>query len=319
MFPGAAGRHVIFRLRKGKAGSTCVKLVEAAGHVAAEPFLRGEAPVRIFEKSPEQLFRQGRLDLQPPADGWLAKIALLPPLGSLGEVRQGIAENPAAINAKTNRRYQNAWRIGEGVFALTPTEVAALELSAAEQEVLRPYHDLCDLGRYDLAAEPSRMLIYSTKQTFPDAAMPSPAGRALGPFSPYHGPTPRNPAGHDRLVAAALAARGAAVAATKIVALQMAPRPALVPALRPVYVPFSANVFVPQGDTPEHLYYLSGAAELPAAVAMVPHHAKRRGVGLEINGHVLGMHADPATSISPSRPIVGGMTAWWRWRGKCSR
>ena len=42
----------------------------------------------------------GRLDLEPPADAILARMARWPPLGRLGLVRQGIVENPAAINAE---------------------------------------------------------------------------------------------------------------------------------------------------------------------------------------------------------------------------
>jgi len=73
----------------------------------------------------------------------------------------------------------------------------------------------------------------------------------------------------------------------KIVALQMSPRPAVVPVRQPAYVPFSTNVFVPGEGTPEHLHYLSALLNSRLLWKWYRHHAKRRGVGLEINGHVL--------------------------------
>src|SRR5205823_1721803 len=91
-----------------------------------------------------------------------------PELRTLGIVRQGIAENPASINRKVNSRFGDRWTIGEGVFTLTKDELARLRLGANERSLLRPYHDLRDLGRYYLATDPSLTLIYSTKRTCAD-------------------------------------------------------------------------------------------------------------------------------------------------------
>jgi hypothetical protein len=86
----------------------------------------------------------------------------------------------------------------------------------------------------------------------------------------------------------------------KIVALQMGRRPGCVPAASPVYVPFSANVFVPHADTREHLHYLAAVLNSRLAWKWYAHHAKRRGAGLEINGHVLAR--TPIRRIDFSRP-----------------
>jgi hypothetical protein len=67
----------------------------------------------------------------------------------------------------------------------------------------------------------------------------------------------------------------------------MAPRPAFVPAERPVYVPFSANVFLPAPEVREHLNYFAAVLNSRLLWTWFRHHAKRRGVGLEVNGHVL--------------------------------
>ena len=75
--------------------------------------------------------------------------------------------------------------------------------------------------------------------------------------------------------------------APKILSLQMSDRPAFVVGEEPVYVSFSVNVFVPSDSTPERLNYILGLLNSRLLWEWYRHHAKRRGIGLEINGHVL--------------------------------
>jgi len=301
VFPKVTGRHMILTLTKGTSRKpTTIKRAAAGDRVDAEPFLSGTAPVVVFLKTPRQLFRAGRIDVEPPCDSLLAKLARWPRLGSLGKVRQGIVENPATVTRKTNERHGSPWRPGEGVFALTREELDGLELSERELRLLRPYHDLCDLGRYSLAEEPSRMLIYSTAETCADIDR-YPAIRAhLARFRPImearretrqgvrpwwqlHWPRDEN-----------------LWRSPKVIALQMARRPAFVPATGPVYVPFSVNVFVAHGDTREHLNYFTALLNSRLMWKWYGHHAKRRGVGLEINGHVLAQ--TPIRTVDFSNP-----------------
>ena len=260
----------------------------ALGHKPdLEHVLSGRAPLVEYHKTVGQLFLAGRVDLEPPADELLARLDRFTPLGGLGKVRQGIAENPASVTAKLNARWGNRWRTGEGVFALTPGELAALDLPEHEKRLVRPYHDLCDLGRYHLADEPSLVLIYSTRETCPD----------IGAF-------PRLRAHLERFRPALLARREtrrgtrrwwhlhwprdeALWRSPKVIALQMSRRPALAVAERPVYVPFSVNVFVPDPATREHPGYFAAVLNSRLLWDWFRHHAKRRGVGLEINGGVL--------------------------------
>ncbi len=301
IFPGVSGRHMILRLGKTPvAGFTTIKRAPADIQTDAEPFVRGESPVATYRKTAEQLFRAGRLDLEPPADRLLEKLARWPALETLGIVRQGIAENPATINAKTNRKFANRWTTSEGVFTLTPVEVAQLDLPPHEQRLLRPYHDLCDLGRYRIAPQPSRMLIYSTQQTCPDIeAFPSlrahlkrfrPVMEARretrrGTRSWWQLHWPRD----ERLWQSA-----------KVISVQMARRPSFVAAMGPVYVPFSANVFVPSETTQENPHYFAALLNSRLLWQWYEHHAKRRGVGLEINGRVLVQ--TPIRTIDFSHP-----------------
>jgi len=75
--------------------------------------------------------------------------------------------------------------------------------------------------------------------------------------------------------------------ASKIIAIQMSKRPSFAVARRPVYVPFSVNVFVPSSEVSEDLNYFAGLLNSKLLWLWYSHCAKRRGVGLEINGNVL--------------------------------
>ncbi len=289
VFLKVSGQHMVIRItNERKQKPTLIKLVEPTSETSAEPFVTGKSPIKIFEKSHDQLFTENKLDIEPPADELLSKIGKWPPLTTLGRVRQGIAENPSIIPRKTNEKYGNIWEVGEGVFTLRPEEVEQLGISRAESKLLRPYHHLCDLGRYQIASKPSLVLIYSTKQTCPDINKYPNIFRHLKRFKVimearretkkasnqwWHLHWPRD----EQIWQSA-----------KIVSLQMGKRPAFVPSMHPVYVPFSANVFVPHIETKEHLYYISGLLNSRLMVNWYQHYAKRRGAGLEINGNVFG-------------------------------
>jgi adenine-specific DNA-methyltransferase len=246
-----------------------------------------DSPVEVFEKTPEQLFRAGRIDLEPPADELLAKIARGTPLDQLGKVRQGIAENPASINRSTNARFGDRWTVGEGVFALAPHELAQLELSEAERRMVRPYCDLGDLGRYYLAEQPSRALIYSTDETWPELEQHPRLAAHLARFRPIMESRRETQRGLRCWWQLHWPRDEALWEADKILSLQMGSRPAFVPAAGPVYVPFSVNVFVPAADVREHLHYFAAILNSRLAWTWYRHHAKRRGAGLEINVRVL--------------------------------
>jgi hypothetical protein len=253
----------------------------------AEALVRGTIPAVAWKKSAEQLFRAGRIDLEPPADSILARLDRWPPLAELAMVRQGIAENPAAINAKTNAAFGNRWRVGQGVFALRPADVERLGLSPGEQALLRPYYDVGDVDRYALAELPSLRLIYSTKGTCPDIG-PYPRLKAhLERFRPIMEARRETRRGSNRWWHLHWPRDEALWQSPKILCLQFARRPSLVAVRRPAYVPFSVNVVLPLADTPESPDYLCGLLNSRLLWKWFEHHAKRRGVGLEINGRVL--------------------------------
>ncbi len=301
VFKRVSGQHLIFRLTKGPSDAgTTIKRVVPAGEPTAEPFILGTARVVAFTKTRAQLFEGGRVDLQEPADALLARLELHDRLECLGEIRQGIAENPASVNPKTNKKYDERWTVGEGVFALSTEEVRRLELPEQERQLLRPYHDLCDLGRYYLAEEPSLALIYSTKQTCPEIREFPVLKNHLDRFRPimearretrkqsncwWHLHWPRE----ERLWQS-----------PKIISVQMGSRPGFVSASAPAYVSFSANVFVPDASIRENLLYFAGILNSRLLWKWYQHRAKRRGAGLEINGHVLAR--SPVRRIDFEKP-----------------
>jgi hypothetical protein len=188
--------------------------------------------------------------------------------------------------------------VGEGVFALTPHEARQLRLPEDESELLRPYHDLADLGRYYLAESPSRRLIYSTAQTCPDIHRCPVLRGHLERFRPIMAQRRETLAGVRAWWQLHWPREESLWQTPKLIVVEMAARPAVVPALAPVYVPFSVNVFVPNPGVGEDLRYLAALLNSRLLWQWYRHHAKHRGLGLEINGHVLAR--TPIRRIDPS-------------------
>lgn len=284
VFPQVGGRHLIVSLVKEVLARPTIIRRPSNAECHWEELLEGRG--ESFFKSREQLFRSGKIDLEPACDEQLAALDRWPALGQLGLVRQGIAENPARVMPRVADRHA-AWRPGEGVFVLGSDEAARLELTPAEIALLRPYHVLAELGRYWLADRPAQQLIYSTAQTWPDADRFPRLLEHLARFRPLMEARRETRLGRRSWWHLHWPREESIWQTPKLVAVQMGPRPALVPALGPAYVPFSVNVFLPARQTPEHLYYLAGLLNSRLLWQWFRHHAKCRGVGLEINGHVL--------------------------------
>jgi methylase of polypeptide subunit release factors len=176
IFPGVAGRHLIVRLRKGRQSRRCRVIdLSHVGRSASEPSFwhrlaeSGPDPmqdvgVRAHWADRETLFQHGRISLAPPMETALAGCV---PLDSQFEVRQGIAENPPSITAAHVREFGDRYHVGQGVFVLDPSELAALQLSPEELACVRPYDETALLGRYRLPGEASHALLYLTKNTAP--------------------------------------------------------------------------------------------------------------------------------------------------------
>ena len=288
VFPGVAGHHMMLVVSKRPStGPTTVRIPRLGSSHHAKPYVQGHGEVLEFSKAPNQLFRQGFLDLEPPAEHLLKHLAHFSTLEQVGRVRQGIAENPASVTKAANRKHGEQWQIGEGVFALQPEELHNLHLPPAEQSLIRPYHDLCDLGRYDRADCPSLSLIYSTRQTWEKADEHPILLTHLARFRPIMEARRETQRGARDWWQLHWPREAQIWEHPKLITLQMARRPAFAPAQLPTYTSFSTNVFLPNPEIREHLNYFAALLNSRLLWKWFRHHAKRRGIGLEINGHVL--------------------------------
>ncbi|MCD6218668.1 N-6 DNA methylase, partial [bacterium] len=288
VFTNVSGQHMIIRITNNNdKNTTLIKLVEPTSEISAEPFVTGNSSVNEFMKAHDQLFTENKVDLEPPAGELLSKIGKWPILNLLGKVRQGIAENPSVINRKTNEKFGNIWEIGEGVFTIRPENVKKLNLSKTEKKLLRAYHDLCDLGRYQIASKPSFFIIYSTRYTCPDINRYPKIRDHLKRFKVIMNARRETQKGSNKWWHLHWPRDEEIWKSAKIMSIQMGKRPMFVPSLNPVYVPFSVNVFLPYQETREHIHYITGVLNSRLIFKWYQHYAKRRGVGLEINGNVL--------------------------------
>jgi hypothetical protein len=277
VFPGVSGRHLIFRATAGASN---------------EPTYVEPAEGLPFHRSQQELFQPSGLDLEPGRAPELQGT----PLGDLGRVRQGIAENPASINARTNRQTGGKYRVGEGVFVVTPEEAARLAL---EPGILRPYHTASDLGRYRLG-EPSRKLVYSCRDTWGLPAQYPRVAAHLERFRELMEARRETRKGHNQWWHLHWPREEEIWRSPKLIALQMALRPSFAVAEVPVYVPFSVNVFVPHANLREDLHYLAALLNSKLFENWFRHHAKMRGISLELNGHLLS--AAPIRRIDFTNP-----------------
>ena len=288
IFKNVSGQHMILSISKRPSHKpTTIKIVAAACVASAADVLGGKEQLIEYQKYPRQLFRGGHVDPYPVSDELLVKIEQATALGQLGKIRQGIAENPAAINRRTNLRYGRSWKVGQGVFVLGNDDVQQLNLLENEYALLRPYHKLTDLGRYFINPNPSHCLIYSTRRTCPNIDEFPTIREHLGRFRVIMDQRRETRSGSNRWWHLHWPRDEAIWQSPKIVSLQMGPRPSFVPAVDPCYVPFSTNVFLPADTSLEHLYFLTGILNSRLVWKWLRHHAKSRGTGLEINGHVL--------------------------------
>ena len=289
VFGNVDGRHMIFRLRKTHVQSTAtIKSAPDDFNGDSASLLSDTSLAKYSRGTQTELFSDGQLRLSRSRNSkLLRRLEELPRLSEFGEVRQGIAENPANINQRTNRRFDDRWNVGEGVFVLSNGEVASLNLTEEETSILHPYHELKDLGRYFREPSPTKQLIYSTRHTwhqledYPRLAehlnrfkdiMLARRETKQGNNSWWHLHWPRD----ERIWLA-----------PKILCIQMAERPSFVPALEPTYVPFSVNVFLPTQHSRDHLLFYTAVLNSRLLWDWFRDRAKQRGVGLEINGHVL--------------------------------
>lgn len=287
VFDGVAGQHMMFRVKK-TADRTPTLVRRALGvSTIAENYIRGIVASEDYEKPADAMYRSHNLDLERVDEILLAKISKHTPLGSMGSVRQGIAENPSTINKRVNERFGNKWVIGQGVFVLSAAELSNLKLNDDEKSIVVPYHEPSDLGRYFSATVPAKHLIYSTWETYSSLNQYPQLRDHLKPFAPIMKLRRETLSGSNEWWHLHWPRSASLWESDKVICLQMESRPSFVQSDVSSYVPFSVNVFVASQTTRENLKYVTALLNSRTLWKWFHHNAKRRGIALEINGGVL--------------------------------
>lgn len=300
IFKAVAGRHMTFRLQKrtgpvsetrpadpnGDEACRIIELIGVPGRRQRDRSPVPEAALRDYSVPLAVLFHNGRVVVAPvdPAQNVFHERTVL---GERFETRQGMAENPPAINRRLLLQHPGPYAIGEGVFVLRPEEVERLNLLPAEKALLRPYYETSSVGRFRLADEPTHAVLYLTRRTAPSLDNLPNVAAHLACFRPIlerrretregkcawwhlHWPRDERIFRHPR-----------------ILSVQMGERPQFVYAERPAYVGFSVNVILAAAQPCFTLDVLTGILNSSLAQRWFDRHAKRRGVNLEINAHLL--------------------------------
>ncbi len=279
VFAGLQGRHVILTVRKRRSHAP-VRIK----HVAETGFEDAVATL-----VPQAELIDGRRVVLPGADSTdfaSVDFTASPTLDSVAVVRQGIAENPATINGRTNRRFDERWSVGQGVFVLTDDERAQLDLSEAERALLRPYLAVGDVARWRLRP-PSRWLIYATAETWPRLEDAPKLAAHLEQFQPVMSARRETRNGHRRWWHLHWPRDPELLSRPKIVAPQMVAEPAFAVVDSDVLASLSTNLIsLPEGAQLS-LHALAAILSSRLIGRWFARHSKRRGVGLDIGGGVL--------------------------------
>jgi adenine-specific DNA-methyltransferase len=288
VFRKVSGSHMILLLNKRKTKETItIRHCLANGEVSAEPFVTGKAKVSTLEKTADHTFRGTKVDISIRESSYLDKLDRSLQLSQIAIVRQGIAENPSTINNKTAKKFKGKFNVGDGVFMISKAEKRSLSLSAEEESIVRPYHDLRDIDRYYIAPSPKHFIIYSTKETVPDIAKYPNLKRHLEPFKEIMSKRRETQNKSNKWWHLHWPRDENIWKSPKIIVLQMAKRPSFVFSEKESYTTFSTNVIMIKNANLDLYYRVLAVLNSKTIWAWLCHYAKRRGIGLEINGNVI--------------------------------
>jgi hypothetical protein len=300
VFKAVAGRHMIFRLRKRDASCSRRSPADSNGDAACRIVISKPLPMPRPRNADHEsaagpqdyripladLFQNGRL-VVAPADPHERVFRRLSPLGEAYPTRQGMAENPPVINRRLQREFPDRFALGEGVFVLRTDEIEHLSLAPAERQLLRPYYETSAVGRYRIAAQPTHAVLYLTRRTAPRLDEFPKVAAHLERFRPILERRRETREGKCGWWHLHWPREEAIFIQPRILCVQMGRRPQFVFVEQPTYVGFSINVILPGTTSSFLLEVLTGILNSSLARSWFERHAKRRGVNLEINAHVL--------------------------------
>jgi len=310
VFKAVAGRHMIFRLRKRsdtqlETPDAC-RVVNDACRIVITPdrpthdrkrngWAAHDSLVPEYHLPLSELFQHGRIvvaPFSPTQNAFRNRRAL----GESFDTRQGMAENPPVINRRLARRFPGHYETGEGVFVLRTDEVERLQLTPAERALLRPYYELAACGRYRLANEPTQHVLYLTRRTAPQLDDLPHIATHLERFRPILDLRRETREGKCAWWHLHWPREEEIFVRPRVLSIQMGERPQFVFAERPTFVGFSINLVLACERPGFALEVLTGILNSDRARTWFERHAKRRGLNLEINAHLLRQFPLPGRS-----------------------
>jgi adenine-specific DNA-methyltransferase len=296
LFRDVSGRHMIFQLQKTRnndLGCRVLNLENLSSEQvinSLDPKQQSDSLTPLMMILPQsQIWTMGRTrsDVVAHADNLRSTGVTL---GDVFDVRQGMAENPPFVTKAAAAELGDSNLAGQGVFVLTPAEIAALRLSDHELSLLRPYYALSTINRFQIPPQPSHHVLYLTRKTAPFLEDLPVIARHLRRFRGilerrrevrnaciewWHLHWPRQ----ERLFLA-----------PRVLCIQMGHIPRFAYSEQPTFVGFSLHLIVASSTLPNSMI------SLPALTAVLNSsrakqwftaHAKRRGAHLDISGTVL--------------------------------
>lgn len=294
IFPKIAGRHMIFRLSKrgpaAKPSQGPQMTAEAARIESPGVVMRrhGSDPATLeeYSLSHDELFEHGRIVTAQP-DPRQRTFSGRRALGDSFVTRQGMAENPPTISGRLVREFAGRYSAGEGVFVLRREEIERLNFSAAERALLRPYYETSAIRRYRLAPEPAHHVLYLTRATAPTLDRFPQIAAHLERFRPILERRRETRDGKTAWWHLHWSRAEEIFIRPRVLAVQMGKQPQFVFAARPTFVGFSTNLILAEHGDGFALPVLTGILNSELARTWFERHAKRRGINIEINAHVL--------------------------------
>eukprot|EP00913_Durusdinium_trenchii_P028511 g26739.t1 len=288
VFDGVSGRHLIFSLRNCLAPARCRIRDCSNGPLPTKntPANNDEEEGRTRFVDQPDLYRDGAIHFDRPVRAGLSMKSTVE-LGTVFEVRQGIAENPPRLSRRHCEVLGEDFAPGEPVFVLSADDVERLAFTPEERTRLRPYYTSAALQRYDIPAEPEWWILYLTKQTAPDLNGLPNIRRHLERFRPILDRRRETRLGKVPWWQLHWPREERLFTQPRLLNAQMGHHPRFAWCERPTFVGFSTNVVAATGDSPFDLPSLCGILNSRIAGNWFERFAKKRGVNLEINGGLL--------------------------------
>jgi adenine-specific DNA-methyltransferase len=209
-----------------------------------------------------------------------------------------MAENPPVITAQHCREFGHRFRRGEGVFVVTADEIETLGLSDFERSFLRPYYEASALDRYRVPGKPGRFVLYLTRGNAPDINAFPQIRRHLQRFRPILQRRRETRQGQLRWWQLHWPREERLFHHPRILSVQMGRVPQFAFAEAPTYVGFAVNLILRRPETRFALTTLTAILNSSLACRWFEHHAKRRGIHLEISGATLRQFPMPQSDTA---------------------